>query len=516
MNNFPKPFAFFVLITSFFFFLFPFNGSVHALNWFSQNKELKPVPFQFQIDNAQIQRQNAGLVTSFAPIVKKVAPSVVEIFTTQKVKAPEGWIFPFFNDPFFRKFFGPPDGGEDQNNPRIFPMPKPRKQTGLGSGVIVSSDGYIVTNNHVVDVAEEIKVLVGEQKKEFAGKVIGKDPLSDIALVKIDASGLPSIVFTDSDQVEVGDVVLAIGNPFALTQTVTMGIVSGKGRKDIGIEEYEDFIQTDAAINPGNSGGALVDIQGRLVGINTAIVSPGRVGNLGIGFAVPSNMARYVVEQILKNGRVIRGFLGVTISEVTPDLAQAFKLPEATGALVEQVSPGTPADQAGMKAGDVILEYNGQKVTDPRSLRLAVSQTPPGSKVNLKIWRDGKEKVIQAVLKERTPEEVSANVPKQQEENSSFLPGVEIADLNRMTRQQFEIPADIQGVVIVSVDPESPAARPGRNSLQPGDVILEVQRRPVRTVQEALQAVKGTGGNVLLRVWSKGITHFVVVPRTNK
>ncbi|QSR87724.1 DegQ family serine endoprotease [Candidatus Methylacidiphilum infernorum] len=486
------------------------------MNWFSQNKELKPVPFQFQIDNAQIQRQSTGLVTSFAPIVKKVAPSVVEIFTTQKVKVPEGWIFPFFNDPFFRKFFGPPDGGEDQNNPRIFPMPKPRKQTGLGSGVIVSSDGYIVTNNHVVDVAEEIKVLVGEQKKEFAGKVIGKDPLSDIALVKIDASGLPSIVFTDSDQVEVGDVVLAIGNPFALTQTVTMGIVSGKGRKDIGIEEYEDFIQTDAAINPGNSGGALVDVQGRLVGINTAIVSPGRVGNLGIGFAVPSNMARYVVEQILKNGRVIRGFLGVTISEVTPDLAQAFKLPEATGALVEQVSPGTPADQAGMKAGDVILEYNGQKVTDPRSLRLAVSQTPPGSKVTLKIWRDGKEKVIQAVLKERTPEEVSAAVPKQQEENSSFLPGVEIADLNRMTRQQFEIPADIQGVVIVSVDPESPAARPGRNSLQPGDVILEVQRRPVRTVQEALQAVKGTSGNVLLRVWSKGITHFVVVPRTNK
>ncbi|MBW6415373.1 serine protease [Candidatus Methylacidiphilum fumarolicum] len=486
------------------------------MNWFSQNKEAKPIPFQLQTDNTPIQRQNTGLISSFAPIVKKVAPSVVEIFTTQKVKAPEGWIFPFFNDPFFRRFFGPPDGGEDQNNPRIFPMPKPRKQTGLGSGVIVSPEGYIVTNNHVVDVAEEIKVLVGEQKKEFAGKIIGKDPLTDIALVKIEASGLPSIVFTDSDLVEVGDIVLAIGNPFALTQTVTMGIVSGKGRKDIGIEEYEDFIQTDAAINPGNSGGALVDIQGRLVGINTAIVSPGRVGNLGIGFAVPSNMARYVMDQILKNGRVIRGFLGVTISEVTPDLAQAFKLPEATGALVEQVSPGTPADQAGMKAGDVILEYNGQKVTDPRSLRLAVSQTPPGSKATLKIWRDGKEKIIQAVLKERTPEDVSASAPKQQEENSTFLPGVEIADLNRMVRQQFEIPPDVQGVVIVSVDPESPAARPGRNSLQPGDVILEVQHRPVRTVQEALQAVKGTSGNVLLRVWSKGITHFVVVPRSNK
>ncbi|WP_134390255.1 DegQ family serine endoprotease [Methylacidiphilum sp. Yel] len=515
MNQSKKFHPFFIFLFGFMFVFF-LNDSAKSLNWFSQNKETKPIPFQFQTDNTPIQRQNTGLISSFAPIVKKVAPSVVEIFTTQKVKAPEGWIFPFFNDPFFRRFFGPPDGGEDQNNPRIFPMPKPRKQTGLGSGVIVSPEGYILTNNHVVDVAEEIKVLVGEQKKEFAGKIIGKDPLTDIALVKIEASGLPSIVFTDSDLVEVGDIVLAIGNPFALTQTVTMGIVSGKGRKDIGIEEYEDFIQTDAAINPGNSGGALVDIQGRLVGINTAIVSPGRVGNLGIGFAVPSNMARYVMDQIVKNGRVIRGFLGVTISEVTPDLAQAFKLPEATGALVEQVSPGTPADQAGMKAGDVILEYNGQKVTDPRSLRLAVSQTPPGSKATLKIWRDGKEKIIQAVLKERTPEDVSANVPKQQEENSTFLPGVEIADLNRMVRQQFEIPPDVQGVVIVSVDPESPAAKPGRNSLQPGDVILEVQHRPVRTVQEALQAVKGTSGNVLLRVWSKGITHFVVVPRSNK
>ncbi|WP_020493981.1 Do family serine endopeptidase [Verrucomicrobium sp. 3C] len=492
-------------------------ATVQSLSLASPSRQVKETSFSIQVDDAALPRQGAGLLTSFAPIVKKVVPSVVQIATTQRVKVPEGWPFPFppfFNEPPFRRFFGPPEG-EDQGGRRQAPSQPPRshRQSGLGSGVIISPDGYILTNNHVVEVAEEIKVLVGEAKKEYAAKVVGKDPYSDIALVKIEANDLPAAVFTDSDKVEVGDIVLAVGNPFALSQTVTMGIVSGKGRKDVGIEEYEDFIQTDAAINPGNSGGALVDVEGRLVGINTAIVSPGRVGNLGIGFAVPSNMARYVMQELVNHGRVIRGFLGVTISEVTPDLARAFRLNEPIGALVEQVTPGGPAAQAGVKDGDVIIGFNGQKVIDPRVFRLAVSETPPGSKVILKIWRDGKEVTAQAILKERPNEPVASSGTPGGSEQGTFLPGVEIAELNGAARQQLEIPAEVQGVVVTNVDQDSPAARPGRNQLQPGDVILQVNHRPVRAVREALEAAKSSQGDMLLQVWSRGMTRFVVVKR---
>ncbi len=494
------------------------TAAVQLLSLAGPSKQAKETSFSIQIDDAPLPRQGAGLLTSFAPIVKKVVPSVVQITTTQRVKVPEGWPFPFppfFNEPPFRRFFGPPEGEDQGGGRRQAPSqpPRSRRQSGLGSGVIVSPDGYILTNNHVVEVAEEIKVLVGEEKKEYSAKVVGKDPYSDVALVKIDAKDLPAAVFTDSDQVEVGDIVLAVGNPFALSQTVTMGIVSGKGRKDVGIEEYEDFIQTDAAINPGNSGGALVDVEGRLVGINTAIVSPGRVGNLGIGFAVPSNMARYVMQELVSHGRVIRGFLGVTISEVTPELARAFKLPEAIGALVEQVTPGAPAAQAGVKDGDVIIGFNGQKVIDPRVFRLAVSQTPPGSKVSLKIWRDGKELSVQTVLKERPNEPVASGSTPGGSEQGTFLPGVDISDLSGAARQQLEIPAEVQGVVVTNVDQDLPAGRPGRNQLQPGDVILQVNHRPVHAVREAQEAVKASQGDVLLQVWSHGMTRFVVVKR---
>ncbi|VVM08123.1 Do family serine endopeptidase [Methylacidimicrobium tartarophylax] len=500
-----------------FSFPVPSSATVQSVSLASPPKQAKETSFSIQVDDSALPRQGAGLLASFAPIVKKVVPSVVQITTTQRVKAPEGWPFPFppfFNEPPLRRFFGPPEG-EDQGGRRQPPSPQPRsrRQSGLGSGVIVSPDGYILTNNHVVEVAEEIKVLVGEAKKEYAAKVIGKDPYSDIALVKIEANDLPAAVFADSDKVEVGDIVLAVGNPFALSQTVTMGIVSGKGRKDVGIEEYEDFIQTDAAINPGNSGGALVDVEGRLVGINTAIVSPGRVGNLGIGFAVPSNMARYAMQELVTHGRVIRGFLGVTISEVTPELARAFKLPEPIGALVEQVTPNAPAAQAGVKDGDVIIGYNGQKVVDPRVFRLAVSETPPGSKVSLKIWRDGKEMTVQTVLKERPSEPVASSGVPGSSEQGTFLPGVEIADLNSAARQQLEVPAEVQGVLVTSVDQEAPAARPGRNQLQPGDVILQVNHRAVHAVREALDAVKSSQGDLLLQVWSHGMTRFVVAKR---
>ncbi|WP_236027800.1 DegQ family serine endoprotease [Candidatus Methylacidithermus pantelleriae] len=471
------------------------------------------------VDNQPINRSTTGLLTSFAPVVKKVVPSVVKIFTTQKIRVPEGWGFPFFNDPFFRRFFGLPDEDNQGSNPRRVPRaPQQRRAGGLGSGVIVTADGYILTNNHVVDVADEIKVMLGNDKKEFTAKVVGKDPLADIALIKIPARDLPPITFTDSDKAEVGDIVLAVGNPFDLTQTVTMGIISAVGRKDVGIEEYEDFIQTDAAINPGNSGGALVDILGRLVGINTAIVSPGRPGNLGIGFAVPSNMARYAMEQLLAHGRVIRGFLGVSISEVTPELATAFKLPQPTGALVEQVNPDSPAEKAGIKPGDVILEFNGNKVNDPRDLRLAVSQTQPGTRVTLKIWRDGHERVLEATLKEReTPEASSGGSGGEQQPASDFIPGVEIADLTPLLRQQFGIPPSLQGVLVTNVEPDSPAAGPGRDSLRPGDVIVEVARRPVRSVREVLTVAKQVQEDrLLLRVWTRNIMHYVVIKRTSE
>jgi serine protease Do len=484
-------------------------------------KSEKPEPKlpSILVDNQPINRSATGLITSFAPVVKKVVPSVVKIFTTQKVRLPEGWGFPFFNDPFFRRFFGLPDednqGGQG-GNPRHYQRPpQQRRAGGLGSGVIVTPDGYILTNNHVVDVADEIKVMLGNDKKEFTAKVVGKDPLADVALIKIPARDLPPITFTDSDKAEVGDIVLAVGNPFDLTQTVTMGIISAVGRKDVGIEEYEDFIQTDAAINPGNSGGALVDILGRLVGVNTAIVSPGRPGNLGIGFAVPSNMARYAMEQLLLHGRVIRGFLGVSISEVTPELAAAFKLPQPTGALVEQVNPESPADRAGIKPGDVILEFNGTKVNDPRDLRLAVSQTLPGTRVTLKIWRDGREKVVEAVLKEREAPETSSGAPEGETRPASdFIPGVEIADLTPLLRQQFGVPSSLQGVLVTNVEPDSPAAGPGRDSLRPGDVIVEVDRKPVRTVREALSIAKqARGEHLLLRVWTRNVMHYVVIKR---
>ena len=263
----------------------------------------------------------------------------------------------------------------------------PQAEHGVGSGVIITKDGYILTNNHVVDGANEVKVTLTDGR-EFTAKVIGRDPKTDVAVVKIDADNLPVVPMADSDNVKVGDVVLAVGNPFGVGQTVTEGIVSAKNRGNMGIEDYEDFIQTDAAINPGNSGGALVDIDGRLIGINTAILSRSG-GNQGVGFAVPSNLARTVMESLIQNGHVTRGYLGVMIQNVTPALAQEFNLKETTGALIGDVVPGGPADKAGFKDGDVVTKFNGQKITDSRQLQLVVAETKPGSKVPVEILRNG-------------------------------------------------------------------------------------------------------------------------------
>jgi len=303
---------------------------------------------QLKTDNAPLSVE-ARPNLSFAPVIKQVGPSVVNIYTNKTTRADQG-MAPFLDDPFLRRFFGGP----------FESIPRERKEQALGSGVIVSTDGYILTNNHVVEGADEIKVALNDNKTTYDAKLVGTDPQTDIAVIKVNAKDLPAITLTDSDNVQVGDVVLAIGNPFGIGQTVTMGIVSAKGRGGMGIVDYEDFIQTDASINPGNSGGALVDATGRLIGINQSIISRSG-GNQGVGFSVPVNLAKYVMERLVADGKVTRGYLGVMIQPVTDDLAKAFELKDNSGALVGDVTEDSPAEEAGLKEGDVITEFNGKK-----------------------------------------------------------------------------------------------------------------------------------------------------------
>src|SRR3989441_3364563 len=348
------------------------------------------------LDERPIARDPGGHA-SFAPMVKKVAPAVVKVFTTTRMHntsfngAPNG--APDGMDDMLRRFFG--DQFEGRSPRRNLNMPR---QTGIGSGVIVTKDGYILTNNHVVDGADEVKVALSDGR-EFTAKVIGRDPKSDVAVIKVDAKDLPAVPMADSDKVEVGDVVLAVGNPFGIGQTVTTGIVSATGRGGaIGLD-YEDFIQTDAAINPGNSGGPLVDSEGRLVGINTAILSRSG-GNQGIGFAIPANLARDVMEGLVKDGHVTRGYLGVLIQDVTPALAKEFKLKDSGGALVGEVTPDSPAEKAGLKTGDIITEFDGKKVTDSRHLKLEVARVQPGHTATVKVLRDGSPKTLEVAVRE--------------------------------------------------------------------------------------------------------------------
>lgn len=471
--------------------------------------------------------------TSFAPVVKKVAPSVVTIYSTRNVKDATR-SSPLFEDPFFRRFFGFEDGDEDPSRdqpPQGGGQGRGRRGPGrmfqeqnLGSGVIVTSDGYILSNSHMVEGADQIKVSLGEGRADLVAKVVGSDPATDISVLKIDAKDLNPITITDSTNLQVGDVVLAVGNPFGVGQTVTMGIVSAVGRGGFGIVDYEDFIQTDASINPGNSGGALVDVEGRLVGVNTAIIS-GTGGNMGIGFAVPINMARSVMDRVIKDGRVVRGFLGVGIQAVTPELAQFFKLPNQSGALVSEVRSGSPAAAAGIEEGDVITEFDGKKVTDSRNLRLMVSQTPPKTKVRLKILRENKNKnnladvAVTATLEELPAEQLVARGNRRgggetAPARNEMFEGVVVTDLDAKARRQFQIPEDLRGALVVEVAPASPAYE---NGLRPGDVILEINRQKVRDAESAMDVAKrGKNARALLRVWSKGGTRYLVAEPAEK
>ena len=345
----------------------------------------------------------AGVGGAFVEVTKATKPAVVNISTTKVVRFRGAPYSPFFNDPFFRRFFG-------DDFFREFRAPREQREQSLGSGVIVSQDGYIVTNNHVVEGASEIRVLVGDQR-EFKGRVVATDPRTDVAVVKIAGHGLPTIPWGDSDRLQVGEWTLAIGNPFGLNQTVTAGIISATGRANVGIADYEDFIQTDAAINPGNSGGALVNVRGELIGINTAIFSRSG-GYMGIGFAIPSNMVREVMEDLIKRGKVTRGWLGVHIQLLAPDLAKKFGLKEAHGVLVGEVSGGSPAAKAGMNRGDVILELAGKRVEDPEHLRNEVARTEPGKRIPVKIWRGSKEMILQVEIEELPKEVVMRPAPQ--------------------------------------------------------------------------------------------------------
>ena len=381
----------------------------------------------------------------------------------------------------------------------------------MGSGVIVTKDGYILTNNHVVDNADEVKVSLPDER-EFTAKVVGKDPKSDIAVLKIDAKNLPAIEIANSENIAVGDLVLAVGNPFGVGQTVTMGMVSATGRGNLGLD-YEDFIQTDAAINPGNSGGALVDAEGRLIGINTAILSRSG-GNQGIGFAVPVNLARMVMESLIKDGRVVRGFMGVNIQDVTPRLAREFDLKDDfSGVIVADVTPNSPAQKAGIKSGDVLLEFNGKPVRDTRHLKLQVAQTAPGTKVPVKVLRDGEQKTLELAVKELPGNEMASRDRGEGNASADTLDGVTVGDLDESLRAQFKIPANVKGAVVTQVQPGSAAFEAG---VREGDVIQEIGRKPVRSADEAVKLSENhKNKSVLLRVWSNGVSRYVVVDESN-
>ena len=476
------------------------------LGWFSLGKS---DPLHRAAPPPSVEPRAAGPAVSsplplqpFTDVVEAATPAVVNISTTRIVKNEQGGQnSPLFNDPFFKQFFG------DEFQPQ-FNEPKEQKERSLGSGVIVDSNGIIITNNHVIEKADEIKVVLYD-KREFKGKVIGTDPKTDIAVVKIDADNLPVIPWGDSDRLRAGEYVLAIGNPFGLNQTVTMGIISAVGRAQVGIADYEDFIQTDAAINPGNSGGALINVKGELIGINTAIFSQSG-GYMGIGFAVPSHMARTVMDSLIKTGKVIRGWLGLSIQDVSPDLAGQFGLEEARGALVGEVQNGSPADKAGFKVGDVIVKFDGNPVEGSSHLRNAVAQTVVGKKVKVEVIRDKKSRELEVTIGELPPEMVGAAPGPIQGEGETSLAGLEVADLTPAMADRLQIPRTSQGAVITGVEAGSAGDRAG---LHTGDLIVAVNQAPVRNVADFKKQASKLKENesVLMLISRQGRKIFLVV-----
>jgi serine protease Do len=432
---------------------------------------------------------------SYAPLVARVAPAVVTVHAALRVRAAQQ--FPFQNEPFFRWFFGNPSSSQQQQQ---------EVEHALGSGVLVRSDGYILTNHHVIDGAEKISVDLSNNRS-FPAKLIGSDPLSDLAVLKIDASNLPTLALGDSDKVQVGDVCLAIGNPLGVGETVTNGIVSAKGRTTgLSNGSFEDFLQTDAPINQGNSGGALINTTAELIGINSQILST-TGGFIGIGFAIPSNMARSVMDQLIKSGKVTRGHLGVGIQPLTSSLSSSLGLPDTNGVLINSVEPNGPAEKAGIKVGDVITALNGKPIADANTFRNTIASTPPGSDITLAVKRDGKDMEVRAKLDELKPNQPH-DEPSPQRATGGKL-GLSVEPMTPGIASQLNLPPNTQGLVVVSVDPMGPAANAG---LQTGDVIEEVNRRPVKSINDMQSALSKSGPRpVLLLINRGGQTVFVTI-----
>lgn len=446
-----------------------------------------------------------GTAPNFVEVSKAVTPAVVNISTTRLVKNDESQNGrqpnPFFEDPFFRRFFG-------DEFYRQFENPRQRKEQSLGSGVIVDG-GYIVTNNHVIAKADEIKVVLSD-KREFKGTLVGTDPKSDLAVVKVSASGLPTIPWGDSTRLEVGEYVLAVGNPFGLNQTITMGIVSAVGRANVGIADYEDFIQTDAAINPGNSGGALVNVRGELIGINTAIFTRSG-GYMGIGFAVPSQMVKAVIDSLISKGKVVRGWLGVTIQEVSPELAKQFGLKDTRGALVSDILEGSPAEKAGIKRGDVIVDIDRKPVENAVQLRNLVAGLAIGAKAQVTVIREKKARTVEVMIGEQPKDVGRSGGPSPDEEQAEGgLAGISVHDLSPEFAQRFGLPDDEDGVVVTRVEPGSAADEAG---VQRGDLLLEINRQPVSTAKEFNRIAReiGKDESILLLINRQGQTLFITL-----
>ncbi len=431
---------------------------------------------------------NNNVVLSFYDAIKEAKQSVVNISTKKKIKTPNFANSPFFNDPFFKQFFGPMF--KDR-------LPKDRVQRSLGSGVIISKEGYIVTNNHVINDADEITITLPGSDKEYKAKVVGKDPLTDLAVIKIDAKNLKPIKLGDSSKLKTGDIVFAIGNPFAVGETVTQGIVSGLNRSNVGINTYENFIQTDAAINPGNSGGALVDSRGALVGINSAIITRSG-GNNGIGFAIPVNMMKDVVKKLVEKGKIERGYLGVIIEDLKGPLKEVYK--HDYGAIIVDVAKDSAAAEAGLKRGDLIIEVNGEKIDDANKLKTVIGSKAPGEKVKVRYERNKKIYTATVKLKER-PESTSVGSEKE------FL-GLGLKELDDKTRRMYNIPKDVEGLLVTEVEPDSKAEKAG---FKRGDIIEAVEDIDIKNIEDFKKAIKKYKGPKRVYVNRQGYPLILVL-----
>ncbi|MAS94724.1 MAG: hypothetical protein CMO55_16110 [Verrucomicrobiales bacterium] len=462
------------------------------------------------VDKSPVSTEN-GAVASYAPALKKVMPTVVTIESRKAVEATSN---PMQEEMLKRFFPDIPDEYFDRHGGGNSPM-----QEGLGSGVIISEDGYILTNNHVVGDADEITVILPDTHKEYEGTLVGADPRTDVALIKIEETGLQAITIGDSAKLNIGDVALAVGNPLGLEQTATIGIISAVGRNELNITNggFENFIQTDAAINRGNSGGALVDAQGRLIGINTAIQSNFTGGNIGIGFAIPSNMALNIVQRLLDDGGTVRrGFLGVSLREIDNNYARALGRDDLSGVLITEVHPDTPAEKSGMKPGDLIVGYNDKDVDGVQRLRLDISNTSPGTDVNFSVIRNGKEKDFSVELGDL--EEVnlagftSPGREKPEAKPKELVEGVRVKDIAEEDREALQLDESVEGVLVESVKDNVSAAA---NGLRPGVVITQIDQKDVKSSKEAHDIVSGFEGDVLLlQVYAGGRRDILAIPLT--